>query len=98
MPKQQNYKQIIIIIIRETFDSSHRTAQEAMFELGYNAAEMKYKAKKFMKHDEATLKKSFEFFGQEPDLISFSRTASQELERILQSDITTQSTPKQAIR
>lgn len=74
--------------IRETFDSSLRMAQEVMVELGYTRADMADKAQKFKKHDEATLKKSFEFFDQEPELISFARQASQELERILQNDIT----------
>lgn len=73
--------------IRETFDSSLRMAQDVMVALGYSRADMHDKAQKFMKHDEATLKKSFEFFEQEPELISFSRAASQELERILQNDI-----------
>ncbi len=78
------------LFIRETFDSSLRMAEAAMVSLGYNQQEIHEKAAKFRKHDEATLRKSFEFFEQEPELISFSRQASQELERILQNDIATE--------
>ena len=76
------------LFIRETFDSSLRMAEAAMVHLGYNPLDIHSKAAKFRKHDDATLRKSFEFFEQEPELISFVRQASQELERILQNDIT----------
>ena len=74
------------LFVRETFDSSLRMAQETMIALGYDRIEMHDKAQKFMQHDIDTLKKSFEFYEQEPELISFARSASQELERILQND------------
>ncbi|MFO1242776.1 MAG: monovalent cation:proton antiporter-2 (CPA2) family protein [Rickettsiales bacterium] len=71
---------------RETFDSSLTMAQEIMIELGYNEADMRYKAQQFLQHDEAALRKSFDFFESEPELVNFSRLQRQELERILQSD------------
>lgn len=72
---------------RECFDSSLVMAQEVMKALGRPAADMEYRARQFMHHDEETLVKSFAFFDREPELISFSRQATGELERILQSDI-----------
>jgi glutathione-regulated potassium-efflux system ancillary protein KefC len=72
---------------RETFDSSLIMAEQIMVALGYDASQMQQKAARFMAHDEATLKRSFAFFDKEPELISFSRQASGELERILQEDV-----------
>jgi glutathione-regulated potassium-efflux system ancillary protein KefC len=72
---------------RETFDSSLTMAQEVMKLLGGNTTDIARKAMKFMQHDEKTLRKSFEFFDREPDLISFTRQASGELERIFQEDV-----------
>lgn len=71
---------------RETFDSSLNMAQEVMKFLGYNAESMRRKARTFALHDETSLQKSFDFFEQERELISFSRQAFGELERILQDD------------
>lgn len=71
---------------RETFDSSLWMAQEAMKLLGHRAYDMRLKAHRFMQHDESVLKASFAFFEKEPELISFSRQASSELERVLQGD------------
>ncbi len=73
---------------RETFDSALRMAQEAMIFMGKSKVEVRHKAKQFRQHDEKMLKVSFNFFEKEPELISFSKQASSELERILQSDIT----------
>lgn len=72
---------------REFFDSSLTMAQEAMRVFGYRAFDMRHKAKKFMRHDEETLQASFEFFEHDREMARFVRHATQELERILQSDI-----------
>lgn len=71
---------------RETFDSSLTMAQEVMKLLGENPIDVERKAMKFMQHDEQTLHKSFEFFESESQMISFSRQAAGELERIFQED------------
>lgn len=71
---------------RETFDGSLWMAQEAMKFLGFRAYDMRQKAQRFTLHDESSLHKSFEFFDREPELISFARQASSELERVLQGD------------
>ena len=72
---------------RETLDSSLRLAQEAMVFLGKTESDMQYRAAQFLRHDEATLKKSFDFFDNERELVSFGRLRREELERILQEDI-----------
>ena len=72
---------------RETFDSSLTMAQEAMVRLGARPIDMRYKARRFKKHDERTLMESFKFFEEQPVLIDFARQASQEMERILQEDV-----------
>ena len=72
---------------REIFDSSVTMAQAVMVALGHDAGNMHYRAAQFMRHDEATLRKSFEFFENEPELINFSRFSAEELENILKSDI-----------
>lgn len=72
---------------RETFDSSLSMARDIMVGLGFNLESMRRKAKLFAELDEASLQESFAFFEKEPELISFSRQVSGELERILQSDL-----------
>lgn len=70
---------------RELFDSSLTMTKEVLKFLGYDEDEVDRKAQAFQEHDEETLMKSFEFFEEEVELINFSRQASGELERILQS-------------
>jgi CPA2 family monovalent cation:H+ antiporter-2/glutathione-regulated potassium-efflux system ancillary protein KefC len=71
---------------REMLDSSLAMARDAMVALGFKAADMDRKAAKFLKHDMQTLRKSFEFFESEPDLISFAKLSREELEGILRED------------
>ncbi|QWF69888.1 monovalent cation:proton antiporter-2 (CPA2) family protein [Methylomonas paludis] len=72
---------------REIFNSSLEMAQKILVSLGKSESDTQAKAIKFKAHDEATLKASFEFFDDEPALVSFTRTQRAELERILQNDI-----------
>jgi len=72
---------------REVFDSSLEMAQHIMVSLGKNESDMHFKAIKFKQHDEATLKASFDFSDDEPELVNFMRTQRAELERILQNDV-----------
>ncbi len=72
---------------RELFDSSLTMAQAIMETLGHNPIKIQYRAEQFMRHDEATLMKSFEFFENEPELINFARFRTAELENILKSDM-----------
>lgn len=71
---------------RETFDSALNMAQDLMKFLGHNPDSLRRKARVFSQHDEASLRKSFDFFNKERELISFTRQARGELEYILQDD------------
>jgi CPA2 family monovalent cation:H+ antiporter-2/glutathione-regulated potassium-efflux system ancillary protein KefC len=71
---------------RETLDASLALAREAMVALGHNRQTIERRARKFLEHDVATLRKSFEFFESEPDMISFAKLSREELERILRED------------
>lgn len=70
---------------RELFDSSLTMTKEILKFLDYKHEDVEKKAEAFRKHDEASLYKSFDFFEEESDLISFARQAKGELERILQN-------------
>jgi CPA2 family monovalent cation:H+ antiporter-2/glutathione-regulated potassium-efflux system ancillary protein KefC len=71
---------------REMLDASLALARDAMVALGFKPADMDRKAAKFLAHDMQTLRKSFEFFESEPDLISFAKLSREELEGILRED------------
>ncbi len=71
---------------REMFDSSLNMAKEVMLWLGVEKSDLTNKAETFLRHDEQTLKDSFDFFNDERALISFAKTRRSELEQILKSD------------
>jgi len=71
---------------RETFDSALGLAQEILIRLGLPEPEVRRKAAQFQGHDETSLRKSFEFFDNEPELVNFARLSREELDRLLQSD------------
>ncbi len=81
---------------REMLDSSLIMAQEVMQQLGHNADDMRRRAEQFRAHDVKTLRKSFEFFEQDDELISFAKTSVGELENILQSDLGDETARKDA--
>ncbi len=72
---------------RETFDSSLALGEEIMIFLGRDEAEVRRKGRQFLKHDEAMLKESFQFFENEPELINFACLRREELNQILQADV-----------
>ncbi|HKX11984.1 MAG TPA: monovalent cation:proton antiporter-2 (CPA2) family protein [bacterium] len=72
---------------RETFDSSLAMAEVIMKFLGGKPEEIHVKAEKFREHDEASLRKSFEFFEDEPALVDFARLSRNELDQVLRGDI-----------
>lgn len=79
---------------RETFDSALSMAQSLMNFLGLSPEITRRRARAFAKHDEESLRKSFEFFNQEHELISFTKQAQGELEQILQGDQSLSIRPK----
>ena len=72
---------------RELFDSSLAMAQKAAIALGQDETQTAHKAELFAAQDRKTLMESFPFYEKEPELISFSRKASGEMERILREDL-----------
>lgn len=72
---------------RETLDSSLSLAQQIMVQLGRRPEDMQRRAQQFLAHDEASLRTSFEFFDNEPELVNFTRLRSEELTQILQADL-----------
>ena len=71
---------------RETFDSSLEMAKEVMIALGRKESDVAFKAMRFKRHDETSLQESFAFFDDEPQMVNYTRTRREELERILQDD------------
>ena len=71
---------------REMLDASLALARDAMVALGRDPADIDAKAARFLAHDIETLRKSFAFFENEPEMISFSKLSREELERILSDD------------
>lgn len=81
---------------RELFESSLDMAKEILVWLGWREGDVNFKAEQFRRHDEITLHDSFEFFDDEPALVTFSKTRRAELERILQSDTHEQALPQES--
>ena len=71
---------------RELLDASLAVGREAMEALGRSPKDMRKKAETFLAHDIATLRKSFEFFENEPEMVNFAKLRREELEGILQED------------
>ncbi len=71
---------------REMLDASLAVGREAMEMLGRNKKDMARKAETFLAHDMATLRKSFEFFENEPEMVNFTKLRREELEGILRGD------------
>ncbi len=71
---------------RELLDASLAVGREAMEALGRDSVDMQKKAETFLAHDIATLRKSFEFFENEPEMVNFAKLRREELEGILKED------------
>ncbi|MDD5578453.1 MAG: hypothetical protein PHY16_04125 [Methylobacter sp.] len=56
------------------FEWQHSLEYAIMVSLGKDESEIHAKAIKFKQHDETTLKASFDFFDDEPELVNFMRT------------------------
>ncbi len=71
---------------RELFDSSLNMAKDIMLWLGKPETDINLKAEQFKKHDEDSLRESFQFYEDEAALVDYAKARREELERILQSD------------
>lgn len=72
---------------REIFESALQMAEDVMVYLGNEPVLMRSKAQRFKAHDEETLRASFAFFSNEPEMVNYARTQRAEMERILQNDV-----------
>lgn len=73
-------------IVRETFYSSVRLAENLMQELGLAPRDIEQTVALFEKHDAALLQRQYAVFRDETKLIQTSKEAAQELEQLLQED------------
>lgn len=74
---------------RELFNSSLWMGRKVLEGLGMRAFDARSRAMKFMHYDEETLRRSYAFFENENELISFARRSQSELEAILSDDMGT---------
>ncbi len=80
------HKAGVDVFRRELFDSSLWIGRQILQSLGMRAYDARNRAMKFMYYDEDVLHRSFEFFENEKDLISFARRSQDELEIVLADD------------
>ena len=73
----------VTVIVRETFESALSMGEAALRELGYGAYRAKRAAQRFRLHDLQTIQALFPYHQDEASLISKSKEARQDLERLL---------------
>jgi len=73
----------ISFIVRETFESALAMGEAALRELDYDADRAKRAAQRFRQHDLQTIDALFPYHQDEASLISKSKEARQDLERLL---------------
>ena len=73
-------------IVRETYFSSLKMAEDLLAQLGLQRQEIERTVEMFQKHDDALLKRQFAVFRDEDKLVQTSKEAAAELEQLLQED------------
>ncbi|MGH8400152.1 MAG: cation:proton antiporter, partial [Gammaproteobacteria bacterium] len=73
-------------VIRETYFSSLRLAEDLLEDLGVDQQEVEHLVEMFRKHDDALLDRQFAVFRDEAKLVQTSKEAAAELEQLLQED------------
>jgi glutathione-regulated potassium-efflux system ancillary protein KefC len=76
----------VTVFVRETFNSALQLGEEVLRHLGYGAYQAKMSAHKFSVHDHALLYELYNVYQDEEKLISHSRKAREDLERIFEAD------------
>jgi glutathione-regulated potassium-efflux system ancillary protein KefC len=76
----------VTVFVRETFNSALQLGEEVLRHLGYGAYQAKMSAHKFSDHDHALLYELYNVYQDEEKLISHSRKAREDLERIFEAD------------
>lgn len=73
-------------IVRETFLSSLALASDVLQGLGFSASVAKTAVQRFQDHDEALLRRQYQFHQDEEKLIASVKEAAEELERVFEQD------------
>jgi glutathione-regulated potassium-efflux system ancillary protein KefC len=73
-------------LVRDTFYSSLKMAEDALVALGVPAAEAKRSVEVFRDHDERTLLQTHAFYTDEKQLIQSQQQATEELEALFEAD------------
>ena len=79
-------EQGVQMIVRETYYSSLRLAEDLLADLGLPKAEIERTVAMFEKHDQALLDRQFAVFRDEDKLVQTSKEAAEELEQLLLED------------
>ncbi|MFQ5329972.1 MAG: glutathione-regulated potassium-efflux system protein KefC [Thermodesulfobacteriota bacterium] len=76
----------VTIFVRETFNSALQLGELVLCHLGYGAYQAKQSAHKFSVHDSTLLYELYHVYQDEEKMISHSRKAKEDLERIFEAD------------
>lgn len=76
-------------VFRETFASSLEMAERALVALGDAPEQARRAVARFREHDERMLLEQLKYYGNEKELVDFSRRAAQQLTELMKSDATT---------
>ena len=79
-------EQGVEIVVRETYFSSLKLAEDLLEKLGLQPEEIARLVQTFEKHDAELLERQFAVFRDEAKLVQTSKEAAEELEQLLQED------------
>jgi monovalent cation:proton antiporter-2 (CPA2) family protein len=79
-------------IFRETFAASLDASQEALLDLGFDAAAAEQAVAFFKQHDEAQLAAQYAVHHDEAQLVQTSRQAAEQLRELFEADVATRAT------
>ena len=71
------------VVVRETFEAALSMGEAALHQMGFGAYRAKRAAQRFRLHDLQTIEALFPYHQDEASLISKSKEARQDLERLL---------------
>ncbi|HEY3859522.1 MAG TPA: monovalent cation:proton antiporter-2 (CPA2) family protein [Gammaproteobacteria bacterium] len=80
------HEQGVEIIVRETYYSSLRLAEDLLEKLGMQKPAIEHLVQMFETHDRKLLQRQFAVFEDEEKLVQTSKEAAEELEQLLQED------------
>ncbi|HEV2321605.1 MAG TPA: monovalent cation:proton antiporter-2 (CPA2) family protein [Gammaproteobacteria bacterium] len=80
------HEQGVQVIVRETYYSSLKLAEDLLLELGFPEEEIARTVSMFERHDASLLERQFAVFRDEDKLAQTSKEAAEELRQLLQDD------------